>query len=97
MVRIADALARAECKLGLGDPVAKNLSCEIDGGLKASAGWLPKPAQLEMISHPVHDVVVRKTNANIRQRQACEFGNGRIGVRPDLRLTLPIGDKNSFR
>jgi len=67
-----------------GDPIGESLSCEIYGGLKTNARWLPEPTQLEMICHPVQDVVISKPNANIWQRQTCEFGNRGVGVRPDF-------------
>ena len=82
--------------LGPHGSVSESLSGEIDGGLKANAGRLSEPAQLEVICHPVQDVVVRKPDANIWQRQTCEFSNRGVGVRPDFRLALPIGDKDSF-
>ena len=82
--------------LSSGGPVGENLSREIYRGLKTNARWLPEPTQLEVICHPVQDVIVSKPNANIWQRQTCEFGNRGVGVRPDLRLALPIGHKDSF-
>lgn len=83
------------CRHPLG-PDGPGLSREIDGGLKANAGRLSEPAQLEVICHSVQDVVVGKPDANIWQRQTCEFGDRGVGVGPNFRLALPIGDKDSF-
>lgn len=83
-------------QLGADGSVRDSLSRKIDGTLKANAGRLPEPAQLEVVRHPVEDVIVGKPDANIWQRQACEFGDRGIGVRPDFRLALPIGEKDRF-
>src|ERR1700676_1287502 len=88
--------ASVNAPLGSGGPVNESLSREIDGGLKTNARWFPQPAQLEMICHPIQDVLVSKPDTNIWKCQDCKFGDRSVGVRPDFRLALPIRDQGRF-
>jgi len=45
-------------ELGPGAPVDECLSREVYGGLKTNTRWLSKSTQLEVICHPVQDVIV---------------------------------------